>query len=141
MKGNINRYKEFSLGDFYTNVVYKPIWVLTPTTANEYVYDLTLNNKIRVRLYTSIHKSTDTTISCGKDAVRIVVFSSNDIPIDKATCYRTKNCFANIKKKVSEFYSKYNTLKLCTNCKNGHLVEREGQYGKFLGCTNYKNHV
>lgn len=25
----------------------------------------------------------------------------------------------------------------CPQCENGHLVEREGKYGKFLGCNQY----
>lgn len=136
----MSRYVPFTLSEFKENIVYKPIWIdTTNSNSNEYIYTMTLNNGIQIIIYSSIHTKYDETRAVGLDAVRIIV-KSNSRVINKATCYRTVNCFDNIKKKITAFYKQYSNCKVCSTCNNGHLVQREGKYGIFYGCTNYKNH-
>lgn len=101
------------------------------------------NLKLSLRIYTAINPNGESR-ECGSDAIRITLFHRftkpvagpdqiEIIPVNSMKCLRTKNWRTN----MSNAIDKVQKIKVCPKCGNP-MVEREGQYGKFWGCTTWK---
>jgi hypothetical protein len=112
--------------------------------SGEYVYKYSNpidgHPQVSVRVFSTIDKRTGVSRDKDSDAIRTVIFDSNvDANIGGHTkTLRIQTWSKNLEKKIAKVIENASRMvDECEGCKNGWLVEREGQYGKFLGCTNY----
>lgn len=111
--------------------------------ASEYVYTVPIENSFNGRLsiviFSTVDRRTGKARDKGQDAIRTILWDSKTQSIigGRTKTLRIKTWKKNLKKKINSLYR--DTDKYTTECDEciGFMVEREGQYGKFLGCTNY----
>lgn len=125
----VGRFVEIETGDF------------------ERVYELKddlTDNGLSLRIYSTIDKRTEDNRDKGTDAIRTVIVSRTEDGDDIVVGGRTKTLRIetwekNLKKKIVDIYREtQDYIEPCPEdyC-SGYLVEREGKYGEFLGCTKY----
>lgn len=109
----------------------------------EYVYDshdfMPDHNGIVLRIYSTIDKRTDQARSKGADAIRLVIWNRHVMaPIGgRKKTLRIKTYCKNLTEKINELWEQWEQyVTRCEEC-GGWMVERDGQYGEFLGCVNY----
>lgn len=106
----------------------------------ELVYDIPLDEpNLSIYLFSSINSRTEQARDKGTDAIRTVIWDHDaGRPIGgKKRTNRIKTWRKNLKKKILELHNEWGEhVTECDVC-GSWLVEREGEYGKFLGCTNY----
>jgi len=150
--GNDKQYKRFNkreFEDFLTdhwvdwNRVKPNEGVLSQTLSfsTEYIYKIPVSstNRLYVVIFSTIDHRTNKARDKGKDAIRTVLYDNKTKSIigGRKKTLRINTWKDNLKRKVDDLLQ--NTEEYVTECDecNGFMVEREGQYGKFLGCTNY----
>jgi len=115
----------------------------------EYVYEycdpIEGHPEVSVRVFSSVDKQTDVTREKDSDAIRTVIWDSNSRTVigGKTKTLRIKSWRKNLRAKIVDLIE--DTESRVTRCPNkdeaykcsGWLVKREGEHGKFLGCTRY----
>lgn len=106
----------------------------------EKVYELPLpSDDLSIRVFTTLQDGQGRDL--GADAIRTVIWSETaDGPIggEKKTL-RIQTWRKNLREKIENLYSNWRNWDHgeCPECENGVLCEREGQYGKFLACSEW----
>lgn len=142
------RISQIELEEFLDNITNN--WKrLTPeddqnlTFTGEMVYEfptLVSHDDLVGRLYSTIEQGTGKARDKGKDAMRLVIWSNSaGHPIGgRKKTLRIKTWRKNLKEKFISLHEEWEQyVNKCPECTNGWLVERSGQYGDFLGCTEY----
>lgn len=106
----------------------------------EHVYYIPVTDRVGVVVRSSIQIDGRAALS-GKDSIRIFL-SNNTItkPLAKkidAWTQRTHGWEERMSSKVTELIRKGSMMVNCPKCDTGVLMEREGRYGVFYGCSNY----
>lgn len=106
----------------------------------ELVYDIPLDEPhLSIYLFSSINSRTEQARDKGTDAIRTVIWDHEaGRPIGgKKRTNRIKTWEKNLKRKILELHDEWDEY--ATECEvcGGWMVKKEGQYGEFLGCTNY----
>jgi len=111
--------------------------------STEYVYRIPIENSFNGRLsiviFSTVDHRTDKARDKGQDAIRTVLWDSKTQSIigGRTKTLRIKTWKKNLKSKIDSLYNDTESYtNECDEC-YGFMVERESQYGKFLGCTNY----
>lgn len=94
---------------------------------------------IVLRCFTTLLKSTGEAADKGADAIRTVVWDMEmDRPIaGREKTLRIKTWRKNLNEKLDDLMERQEEIvTFCDNC-GGNMVIRDGQYGKFFGCSNY----
>lgn len=106
----------------------------------ELVYEIELPApNLSIYLFSSISARTGKARDKGSDAIRTVIWDHKaNRPIGgKKRTNRIKTWEKNLKKKVLALIDEWRTVVVgCSVC-DGWMIEKEGEYGKFRGCTNY----
>lgn len=106
----------------------------------EYVFELPFkaDNKLAIRIFSSIHVSNNKSRDCGKDAIRILLWhkSLKKTVGGNGRVNRTANWRQNVEKKIASLKEKYPSIK-CDKCDSGYLILKKGKFSKFYGCTNF----
>lgn len=112
--------------------------------SGEYVYEhsnpIKKHPEVSVRIFSTIDKRTDVSREKDSDAIRTVIWDDeNEFALGgKTKTLRIKTWKKNLRDKIVETINDTNSMICqCKECNTGWLIEREGQYGKFLGCTRY----
>lgn len=95
---------------------------------------------VTVLIFSTIDHRTGKARDKGQDAIRCVVWSTElNKPIGgKKKTLRIETWKSNLKPKIEDLVEETSSyIKSCSSCEIGWLVEREGQYGEFLGCVRY----
>ena len=94
---------------------------------------------IVIKIYTSIDVRDDVSRDVGNDAIRAVLLDSvSGKPFSKESkIYRVENWQGRLTSRIQALLKYVLSVRRCPKCNSG-LVEREGKYGKFLGCLNYR---
>lgn len=94
---------------------------------------------IVLKVFTTIEQKTGVSRRKGADAIRTVLWDTkNGRPITgKKKTLRIKTWKKNLRPKIEELIEDADDyIKACSEC-NGWMVIRDGQYGKFYGCSNH----
>jgi hypothetical protein len=77
-------------------------------TGKEIVYDFSINSDLKIRVYTSISKTSGMRREKGKDAIRTFLFNikENKPKSQSMKVYRTENWKTNLQNKIMELYNK-----------------------------------
>lgn len=121
-------------------------WVIDPDApGKEYVYEthdfMPDHNGIVLRIFSTIDERTDVARSKGADAIRCVIWYRHvHAPLGgRKKTLRIKTYCKNLQEKIESLFEEYEQyVTRCDEC-GGWMVEREGRYGKFLGCSDYPN--
>lgn len=111
--------------------------------SKEYIYEIPLKTRYEnlvMRIYSTIDSRTDEARDKGSDAIRCVIWDNNiRRPIGgRKKTLRIKTWKKNLRGKIQDIRGELDEyLEKCDECDDGWMVEREGEYGKFLGCTSY----
>lgn len=119
-------------------------WVIDPDAPGaEYVYEnhdiFPEHLGIVLRTYSTIDERTDKARDKGEDAIRLLIYNRNvHRPMGgRKKTLRIESWCKNFKEKVhSLFEESKEYVQRCEEC-DGWMVVRDGQYGEFLGCSNY----
>lgn len=98
------------------------------------------DNNIALRVYSTIDKRQRVSRKKGEDAIRLVAYHRTICkPLSgRRKTLRIETWEKNLRNKIEDMMgSEEEVIRHCTACPDGFMVEREGQYGKFQGCTNY----
>jgi len=107
--------------------------------AKEIIYDIPTNNdKLKIRIYSSIDIKTQDSRSIGEDAIRCVLLDSkSNKPLDKGKrTNRMTNWREHLTEKLDKLREESSKVKFCKTCGSA-MQEREGKNGSFFGCTRY----
>lgn len=106
----------------------------------ELVYQIDLDEpRLSIYLFSSINSRTGLAREKGGDAIRTVIWDKESgRPVGgKKRTNRIKTWRKNLKPKILELKEEWGEhVTECDVC-GGWMVKREGEYGEFLGCTNY----
>ena len=112
--------------------------------SGEFVYQTTgapiTKSNIRVRVYSTIQKGSDTGRDKGDDAIRTVLYDTENREVvgGRKKTLRIETWRSNLEPKIRELVDEADKhLERCVVCNNGWLRIVDGQYGEFLGCSNY----
>lgn len=111
--------------------------------SNEVVFrstdQITPDGNVSILVWSSIDRRTNKSRDKGADAIRTVLHLEDYGPIGgRKRTHRISTWRKNLRKKIISLADETEEyVNKCPECDTGYLVEREGQYGKFLGCTNY----
>lgn len=139
------KYEEISLEDFVDFLSKLPYDFVQATDhpSKEVVFESNViledYSDITLRVFSSIDTRTGKSRKKGADAIRTVIWHrGSNRPIGGRTrTHRIKTWRKNLKKKIVSLVEETNEYIIqCPEC-GGWLVERDGKYGKFLGCSNY----
>lgn len=122
-------------------VAFEPV---TRDPSGEYVYQTTgapleVDN-VRIRVYSTIQKGSDTGRGKGDDAIRTVLYDieNREIVGGRKKTLRIESWRSNLEPKIMELADEAQSMiTKCAVCNKGWLREVDGQYGEFLGCSNY----
>lgn len=114
--------------------------------SGEYVYEhsgiIPDHPDVCIRIFSTVDKSTNVSRDKGSDAIRTTVWDKkSEMNIGGRTkTLRIKTWKENLEPKIVDIIN--DTKSRVTECKDedcktGWLIEREGKYGSFLGCTRY----
>ena len=111
----------------------------------ELIYNKTIKtntdgSEIKIVVFSSIEKQSSTSRGVGEDAIRVCLIhliGHKETLVGKSKrVHRVVNWRKNLKSRIEMFQKQ--SLTSCPKCGNV-LTEREGKFGKFLGCTNFPN--
>lgn len=112
--------------------------------SQEKVYSITplsdVDDRVTILIFSTIDRRTGKARDKGKDAIRCVIWDTElQKPIGgKKKTLRIETWKSNLKPKIEDLVEETSSyIKSCSSCRTGWLVEREGQYGEFLGCVRY----
>jgi len=97
------------------------------------------NRQITLRVFSSIDERSGKSRKKGADAIRTVLWHRGaGRPIGGRTrTHRIKTWRKNLRKKIKSLIEETDEyVHNCSEC-GAWMVERDGKYGKFLGCINY----
>lgn len=102
---------------------------------------ITSDDNVSILIWSSIDRRSGESREKGSDAIRTVLHLDGYGPIGgRKRTHRIGTWRKNLKKKIVSLAEETEDfVNKCPECDTGYLVEREGQYGNFLGCTNYPN--
>lgn len=143
--GNKKKYERITREDveeFFDDLKYEFV-VDDSDRSNELVYESTRkigdDPDLSVKVFSSIDERTGKGRDKGSDAIRTVLWNQDlNAPISgRKRTHRIKTWRKNLRKKIKSLMEETDEyVNKCPEC-GGYLVEREGKYGAFLGCTNY----
>lgn len=96
-------------------------------------------DKLELRVYSSIEKSSGLSRDKGKDAIRTVIWHKEEQrPIGGRTrTHRITTWKKNLRKKIESLLDEWkDEVEVCDEC-GSFMAKREGQYGPFYGCLSY----
>ena len=104
----------------------------------EYIYSAPIANGFQLVLYSSVSTQTNEARAKGNDTIRLNLYhNTSSKPVRTATkTLRTDNWMVNLQSKVEELIAVATDSEPCTGC-DGELIRKKGEYGEFIGCTNY----
>lgn len=110
------------------------------TDAEEVVYSVNLpHDELEVRIFSTIQNGRAR--DCGSDAIRTVLWhTEEDCPVGgRVKTLRIETWRSNLRPKVEDLVLNWREAfhGHCPDCRGGVLQLRSGQYGDFLGCSNY----
>ena len=124
--GSINitlgEFKNFMYNDSQYGLYYDLI-----TVGNEYVFESSLGENMKLRIFTSIAEG-DETVRDKNDAIRVVIVDENDVVDGQSHTKRTPGYRDRINSKIESLIG-------CENCGH-HMRLSDGEYGKYWFCTN-----
>lgn len=145
-EGQRGRYVEITeseVHEFFEDLEYSFV-ICNEDPSNELVFEsnrpMPDNKDITLRVFSSVDERSGKGRDKGSDAIRTVLWHRQlNRPIGGRTrTHRIATWRKNLKKKIESLVEETDEyIKECPKCQ-GYLVEREGSYGKFLGCTNWK---
>ena len=146
-KGSQREYEEISSREFFEflqDLPYKFDWIEDVPT-KEMVYESSApfpdNSSIHLRVYSTIDKRSAKSRKKGADAIRTVIYDYHlKRPIGGRTkTLRIKTWRKNLREKIESIVEDTESyVNRCPECGNW-MVKKSGQYGDFLGCSNYPN--
>ena len=105
-------FTEITLAEMQEHLRESKGWVITDTNCNEYVFDYSVNSNpnVIIRVYSSIHKNSDTARGVGQDAIRtMALLKISDGPpiqvrglVASLRTNRTTNWRINLKARIVE---------------------------------------
>lgn len=109
--------------------------------ADEIIYETaTHSGKFKMRVYSSIDKTTGRARKKGSDAIRLVVIETeSERPVlkEKRT-NRIKTWPKNLKRKINNISDRKDELEFCEECGSVMVIRQASDSGdKFYGCTSY----
>jgi len=121
----------------------KPLWKELGFNKGEYVYLVTVdndnNNRTGVLVRSSV-KANGFSAAAGEDSIRLYLMNiETKKPLAEkvdAWTQRTKGWEKRMIQKIRKLYKKGLKMLNCPKC-NGVMLERDGKFGKFFGCSNY----
>lgn len=109
---------------------------ITLQGTTEKVYGKLVAKDICLRVYSSIESGTSR--ECGEDAIRVVLASRQKTGIkivgSSRRVNRTKNWRDNLQKRLDSWFEMLGPA--CPKC-SATMVDRNGAYGDFWGCSNF----
>lgn len=115
--------------------------VLSPNTnkSGEFIYEIPIDDKTKVMIYSSISRRSDNSRGVGEDAIR---FALVDLVSGKAfgtkKVYRVPGWDQRMKERIVTLVKESYSVVRCAKC-NSAMIRRKGRYGDFLGCGRYPN--
>jgi hypothetical protein len=111
---------------------------MNKVNSHEYVYTALIGNGFQIVLYSSVSTHTNKARAKGNDTIRVNLYhNTSSKPVRKATrTFRTDNWMVNLQSKIEELISVAIASEPCTDC-DGELIRKKGEYGEFIGCTNF----
>lgn len=111
------------------------------TFSKEVVYYIPIwdHDELGIRIYSTIDKRSQMARDKGNDAIRCVIWSDEaERPIGgRKKTLRIQTWEKNLKKKIDSLKKEWKSYVTdCDEC-GSWMVEREGEYGAFLGCIEY----
>lgn len=118
-------------------------WMPVNVDAGEIVYEteefMFEYFDVSLRVFSTIDRGTGKTRDKGEDAIRTVIWNQEvNRPMGgRKKTLRIETWQKNLRGKIKSIADEWqNYIKPCPEC-NGWLVQRTGQYGEFMGCSNW----
>lgn len=97
------------------------------------------HNGVVIRIFSTIDQASARARNKGSDAIRLVIWNNHiGRPMGgRKKTLRIETYCKNLRDKIRDIFESYlDYIEECPEC-GSWMVVREGQYGKFLGCTRY----
>jgi len=118
----------------------EPLWEYREFEFGEHTYIVHVPDRHVGILVRSSVRYDDVSADAGEDSIRLTLINTaTGKPLAKkidAWTQRTTGWQERMVEKIRMLYTKGLEMQNCPQC-NGVLVERNGKYGKFMGCSNY----
>lgn len=118
----------------------EPLWEYREFEFGEHTYIVRVPDRHVGILVRSSVRHDDISADVGEDSIRLTLINTaTGKPLAKkidAWTQRTTGWQERMVEKIRMLYTKGLEMQNCPQC-NGVLVERDGKYGKFMGCSNY----
>ena len=127
-----------------TNDDGEKLWEYVGFEKGEHVYKMQIKNgsvkRVAILIRSSV-KADGYAAETGKDSIRLWLVNSktNDSLGKKVDAYttRTSGWQERMQEKLRTLYKRGLQMVNCPKCKTGVMLERNGKYGKFYGCSNF----
>lgn len=123
----------------------EPLWIYNGFDRGEETYVVPIKNgsvkRVAILIRSSI-KADGYAADTGEDSIRMwLVNSETEKPLAKkldAYTKRTPDWDKRMVEKIRKLYKRGLQMHNCPKCKTGVLTEKQGRYGTFYGCSNYR---